>query len=189
MVRKAAQLNMLAEAAQNGHGAQEDMDMDANGDGYEWEDAPAAQSEDQVLNLERDMLEYGQALQAEYAEDSRKEVGKALDEIWSLIAYRNPLKEPQVSHLLHRKGRVIVAEELNSAILCMYSRNSVSSWPKLEKLVLTIAASLGKSSRAALENVYAQTSVLLDDLRQDGGDGAFTSLGDVIGKIQTEQDV
>ncbi|KGQ05676.1 Ran-binding protein 10 [Beauveria bassiana D1-5] len=162
MVRKAAQLNMLAEAAENG--SAQDMDMDANGDGYEWDDAPVAQNESEVLDLERDMLEYGQALQAEYAEDSRKEVGKALDEIWSLIAYRNPLKEPQVSHLLTRKGRVVVAEELNSAIL----------------------SSLGKSSRAALEKVYAQTSVLLEDLRQDGGDGAFTSVGDVIGEIQAE---
>ncbi|TQV90363.1 hypothetical protein V2A60_004264 [Cordyceps javanica] len=164
MVRKAAQLNMAAEAGENGN--TQDMDIDANGDGYEWDDAPAVQNETEVLDLERDMLEYGQALQAEYAEDSRKEVGKALDEIWSLIAYRNPLKEPQVSHLLARKGRVVVAEELNSAIL----------------------SSLGKSSRAALEKLYAQTSVLLEDLRQDGGDGAFTSVGDVISEIQLEHD-
>lgn len=119
MVRKAAQLNMAAEAEENGDA--QDMDIDANGDGYEWDDAPVAQTESEVLDLERDMLEYGQALQAEYAEDSRKEVGKALDEIWSLIAYRNPLKEPQVSHLLARKGRVVVAEELNSAILCKHA--------------------------------------------------------------------
>ncbi|KAJ6780277.1 hypothetical protein PWT90_08465 [Aphanocladium album] len=163
MVRKAAQLNMVADF---GNDAQ-DMEIDANGDGYEWDDAPLTQNQDEVLDLERDMVEYGQALQAEYAEDSRKEVGKALDEIWSLIAYRNPLKEPQVSHLLDRKGRVTVAEELNSAIL----------------------SSLGKSSRAALEKLYAQTSVLLEDLRQDGGDGAFTSVGDIIGEIRAEQDV
>lgn len=119
MVRKAAQLNMAAEAEENGNA--QDMDIDANEDGYEWDDAPVTQTESEVLDLERDMLEYGQALQAEYAEDSRKEVGKALDEIWSLIAYRNPLKEPQVSHLLARKGRVVVAEELNSAILCKHA--------------------------------------------------------------------
>lgn len=116
MVRKAAQLNMAAEAEENG-GAQ-DMDIDANGDGYEWDDTPVTHNEGEVLDLERDMLDYGQTLQAEYAEDSRKEVGQVLDEIWSLIAYRNPLKEPQVGHLLDRKGRVVVAEELNSAILC-----------------------------------------------------------------------
>jgi len=43
--------------------------------------------------------------------------------------------------------------------------------------------SLGKSSRAALENVYAQTVVLLEDLRQDGGDGAFVTVQSVINDI------
>lgn len=54
--------------------------------------------------------------------------------------------------------------------------------------LLTITASLGKSSRAALEKLYAQTSVLLEELRQDGGDGAFTSVGDVIAEIRVDQD-
>ncbi len=40
--------------------------------------------------------------------------------------------------------------------------------------------SLGKSSRAALENVYAQTAVLLEELRQDGGDGAFVTVEGVV---------
>lgn len=44
-------------------------------------------------------------------------------------------------------------------------------------------ASLGKSSRAALGNVYAQTCVLLDELRKDGGDGAFVKMDDVIRQI------
>lgn len=43
---------------------------------------------------------------------------------------------------------------------------------------LTGVVSLGKSSRAALEKLYAQTSVLLEDLRQDGGEGAFVSVDD-----------
>jgi Ran-binding protein 9/10 len=43
--------------------------------------------------------------------------------------------------------------------------------------------SLGKSSRAALENVYAQTAVLLEDLRQDGGDGAFVTIESIINDI------
>lgn len=43
--------------------------------------------------------------------------------------------------------------------------------------------SLGKSSRAALEKLYAQTTVLLEDLRQDGGDGAFVSIRDVVDGI------
>lgn len=49
--------------------------------------------------------------------------------------------------------------------------------------VLTLLVSLGKSSRAALENLYAQTSVLLEDLRQDGGDGAFVTVQSVIDQI------
>lgn len=62
-------------------------------------------------------LQYGQSLQAEYAGDERREVRTALEEIFSLMAYQNPLKESKVAHLLDRKGRVAVAEELNSAIL------------------------------------------------------------------------
>jgi len=44
-------------------------------------------------------------------------------------------------------------------------------------------ASLGRSSRASLEKLYAQTTVLLEELRQDGGPGAFVSLRDVIDDI------
>lgn len=36
--------------------------------------------------------------------------------------------------------------------------------------------SLGKSSRSALENLYAQTNVLLEDLRQNGGPGSFVTI-------------
>jgi hypothetical protein len=46
---------------------------------------------------------------------------------------------------------------------------------------------MGKSSRASLETLYAQTSVLLDDLRVDGGAGAFVSVQDVVDKIKTFQ--
>lgn len=52
-------------------------------------------------------------------------------------------------------------------------------------IVLTalLSVSLGKSSRSALENLYAQTSVLLDDLRQEGGPGAFVNLRGLIEDI------
>ena len=55
-----------------------------------------------------------------------------------------------------------------------------------EQLQLTLQfliESLGKSSRAALENMYAQTSVLLDDLAETGGPGAFVTLQSVIDEI------
>lgn len=44
--------------------------------------------------------------------------------------------------------------------------------------------SLGKSSRAALENLYAQTSVLLDDLAETGGPGAFVTLKSIVDEVE-----
>ncbi|KAJ6440346.1 RanBPM [Purpureocillium lavendulum] len=169
MVRKAAQIRSGVDSkTSNGHGAasgSQDMDLDVNGnDGVSLVDVmDSSDQQMELIQLEQSMLEYGQALGAEFANDPRKEISNALSEIWSLVAYSNPLKEPQVSHLLDRKGRSLVAEELNSAIL----------------------SSLGKSSRAALEKIYAQTSVLLDELRQDGGPGAFVSLQSVLEDITT----
>ncbi|TGO30833.1 hypothetical protein BPAE_0003g01180 [Botrytis paeoniae] len=105
-------------------------------------------------NLLSDTLSYGQVLQAEFKDDPRREVSKALEDAFSLIAYKDPINEKSVSHLLDPSGRVAVAEELNSAILL----------------------SLGKSSSAALERVYQQTTVLLEDLRESGGPGAFINI-------------
>lgn len=115
LVRKAAQLNTEAEArGQNGNsssnGATATMDIDANG--FNGLKPPELQ------DLEISMLIYGQELQREYAGDPRPEITAALEQIWALVAYPNPLKEPEVAHLLDRKGRQAVAEELNSAILC-----------------------------------------------------------------------
>lgn len=128
MVRKAAQLRMtLDNSYRNGHGAEvspQRMDVDQGiSDSGNWDvnmdaETLTSTSTPELEELEASLIVYGQSLQAEYASDPRKEVTKALGEIWVLIAYKNPLKEPKVSHLLDRKGRVAVAEELNSAILC-----------------------------------------------------------------------
>ena len=127
MVRKAAQIRTGGGESKrsNGHGptsGSQDMDLDLNGnDGVSLVDnmdMDGSEQQLELMQLEQSMLEYGQALGAEYANDSRKEISNALSEIWSLVAYSNPLKEPQVSHLMDRKGRSLVAEELNSAILC-----------------------------------------------------------------------
>ncbi|PTB68692.1 SPRY-domain-containing protein [Trichoderma citrinoviride] len=163
MVRKAAELAMKYDG-KGGNELGQEMDLDVNSS-HGWGGSMETDGGDhlaELAKLENKMLSYGQALQAEYAGDPRKEINKALNEIWALVAYKNPLKEPQVSHLLDGKGRVTVAEELNSAIL----------------------SSLGKSSRAALETLYAQTSVLLEELRKDGGSGAFITLRDVVDSIQ-----
>lgn len=117
MVRKAAELSIKYDGKRGGD---QEMDLDLNGS-HGWGDNMETDGGDhraELTKLENKMLKYGQSLQGEYAGDSRKEIGKALNEIWALVAYKNPLKEPQVSHLLEEKGRVTVAEELNSAILC-----------------------------------------------------------------------
>lgn len=67
--------------------------------------------------LLQDTLIYGQNLQAEYREDPRQEIRKALNDAFSLLAYQDPLGEKEVAHHLSVNGRVAVAEELNSAIL------------------------------------------------------------------------
>ncbi|AEO62326.1 uncharacterized protein THITE_2106386 [Thermothielavioides terrestris NRRL 8126] len=138
-----------------------DMEME---DGLAAGEAAAIDAVAAALSrLSQEALAYGQELRAEFgaSDHPRRETPKQLDEIFALMAYPNPLKVKEVAHLLDGSGRVAVAEELNSAIL----------------------TSLGKSSRAALENVYAQTCVLLEDLRRDGGDGAFVTVQSVIDKI------
>lgn len=166
MIRKEAELNLLIEQekarlARQGEDDEEMKDADvqiSREDGMDTEDGV----DDAVLSkLGNEALEYGKELREEFKDDPRREVTKHLEDIFVLIGYENPLKVEQVAHLLDSSGRVAVAEELNSAILM----------------------SLGKSSRAALENVYAQTLVLLEDLRQDGGDGAFVTVHSVIDDI------
>ena len=149
------------------------------GDDAAMEDTPADEDSVGVVSkLSQDALAYGQELRTEFAADPRREVSKHLDEIFALIAYPNPLKVKEVAHLLDRAGRGVVAEELNSAILSKFPFHLDGF-----KVLTTIQVSLGKSSRAALENLYAQTSVLLEDLRQDGGDVAFVTVQSVIDGI------
>lgn len=137
MVRKTAQLRSAIDSKMsNGHrpgssSISQDMDVDVNGgDDMAWNEhtdfeADMENAQFELLKLEEEMLSYGQTLGATYARNPRIEVSKALEEIWALVAYSNPVVEPTVSHLLDKKGRVAVAEELNSAILgkCRYERN------------------------------------------------------------------
>lgn len=121
LIRHEAEINLAGgeKRKHNGHnnrppvgvGAGEDMELD---DDMEDVDSGMDKPAD---DLTEDALMYGQSLQAEYAGDERRGVRTALEEIFSLMAYQNPLKEAKVAYLLERKGRVAVAEELNSAIL------------------------------------------------------------------------
>lgn len=189
MIRREAELTMTgskgvggsAGVKSNGHHHNLAMDIDSEEQeqGDEDEDDDEDDDDDAAMHgqqheqkhqssaMEQQMaaLEYGQKLHAEFGSDPRPEVRKALDEIFSLMAYANPLGQQEVAYLLDRKGRATVAEDLNSAIL----------------------QSLGLSSRAALETLMAQTTVLLEDLRQDGGPGTFITLRDVLGQIPASQ--
>jgi hypothetical protein len=106
------------------NGGDDDNDMDM----------PMTESEDNpdtpagLSKLSQEALAYGMELRAEFKSDPRRETARQLDEIFSLIAYPNPLKVKEVAHLLDGTGRVAVAEELNSAILCesLFSFFSVS---------------------------------------------------------------
>jgi hypothetical protein len=69
--------------------------------------------------LTQDTITYGMELRAEFANDPRREVQRALKDTFALIAYEN-VKECALAPLLETAGREPVAEELNSAILGMY---------------------------------------------------------------------
>ncbi|TVY31087.1 Ran-binding protein [Lachnellula hyalina] len=153
----------------NGHGPAyhydeyvgHDMEIDDqqnqnnNHDRMETEGLPI-DNEAKYQQLIQDTLIYGQALDAEFKNDPRREVKKALQDAFALMAYKDPFTESSLAYLLDISGREAVADELNSAIL----------------------SSLGKSSSTALEQLYQQTSVLLDDLRDSGGPGAFVNIDD-----------
>ncbi|EOA91420.1 hypothetical protein ACJQWK_03343 [Exserohilum turcicum] len=98
-------------------------------------------------------IAYGMELKAEFANDPRREVKKALEDTFALIAYPDA-RESMLAPLLEVAGRAPVAEELNSAIL----------------------VSLGKSSSAALERLVQQAEALVTELADDGGPGAFVNV-------------
>jgi hypothetical protein len=69
-----------------------------------------------LQQLTQDMITYGMELRAEFAGNQRREVKRALEDTFALIAYEN-VRESALAPLLETTGRVPVAEELNSAIL------------------------------------------------------------------------
>lgn len=130
----------------------QDMELDEQPNGQP--SAPEAGQSQQYDRLLTEAMNYGQVLQREYRDEQSEEWNKTLLDIFSLVAYENP-RDSVHGGLLERKGRVAVAEELNSAIL----------------------VSLGRSPAAALEKVYKQTEALIDVLGRDGGPAAFVNLG------------
>ncbi len=93
-----------------------DMAMAEDGNGG----PPPASSASTTAPLWQEALAYGMELRAEFSADPRRETAKQLDEIFSLLAYPNPMRVKEVAHLVDGSGRVAVAEELNSAILSTF---------------------------------------------------------------------
>ncbi|KAI9887354.1 MAG: hypothetical protein M1823_000870 [Watsoniomyces obsoletus] len=129
-----------------------------NGDGHDdiWEDDMETDASNAAMkhyHLLQETIKYGQVLQSEFRDDHRKEVKKALEETFSLLAYEDP-QSSVVAHLLDPSGRAPVAADLNSAIL----------------------VSLGKSPVSAIEQVIKQTDVMLTDVSEEGGRGALINV-------------
>jgi len=174
----------------------QDADDDDDDDDEEDEDDIEARTH-RLTQMENDMLTYGMELRQEFANDPRREVKRALEDTFALIAYVNP-KESPLAPLLDTAGRAPVAEELNGAVLGKYIFAFVFSFSFLTfelfplalfgflasyssrgVTVLTFffyAVSLGKSSSAALERLVQQTEALVAELADDGGAGAFINV-------------
>lgn len=61
-------------------------------------------------------IQYGMELQAEFSNDPRKEVKKALSDTFALIAYTDA-RESVLAEMMEGKGRIEIAEQVNGAIL------------------------------------------------------------------------
>ncbi|KAL6235734.1 hypothetical protein BDW75DRAFT_230115 [Aspergillus navahoensis] len=161
MMRRCTELSLSAkkEKATNGFSDSavfdEEMELDEqtqdrdgwDADGMDMEETETATKSNELLT---EAVQYGQQLRMDYPDDENGGDKKMLDDIFSLVAYPDP-KRSVHGHYLDPTGRVAVAEELNSAIL----------------------VSLGKSSAAALERLYQQTEVLVNEISEEGGAGAF----------------
>jgi Ran-binding protein 9/10 len=97
---------------------EQDMELDEQiNEGDQWEEMDTEDVENNIRDgqLLQEAMMYGQLLMQEYRDENR-EYKRTLDQVLSLIAYSDA-KSSVHGHLLDPKGRVAVAEELNSAIL------------------------------------------------------------------------
>lgn len=131
--------------------------------------------EAKLQQLTEATISYGMELRAEFANDPRREVKRALEDTFALIAYENA-RESALAPLLEVDGRIPVAEELNSAILGTLPAFFISHLRRKRTVTNLRSVSLGKSSSAALERLVAQTEALVDELALDGGPGAFINV-------------
>ncbi|KAF3925375.1 hypothetical protein ABW20_dc0110519 [Dactylellina cionopaga] len=134
---------------ETGEGGDTRSDWDMEGDdGDEYSNGDNLLSQNDMLEK---VMDYGRQMQEDFK--AKPELQEEMDEVFSLFAYSDPTISP-MAHLLSVDGRAPVAEALNSAIL----------------------VSLGKSSKAPLERLVQQTTVLLRELGEEGGTAAFFNL-------------
>ena len=95
----------------------QDMELDDHDQHEDWDKMETEEAEIAMKyqELMSQAMEYGQVLMQEYR-DEKREYSDKLREIFSLMAYDDP-KTSVHGHLIDPSGRVMVAEELNSAIL------------------------------------------------------------------------
>lgn len=160
-----------------------------DGMGMDTEESPKTTERNERFNeLLTEAVEYGQQLRLDYHQSGDDGLDlKMLDEVFSLVCYPDPKGSPH-GHYLDPEGRVAVAEELNSAILGEFAlppAPALASGPSLPPCVyyrpplltkfLLPPVSLGKNSEAALERLYQQTEVLVNEI-SEGGAGAFINI-------------
>jgi CTLH/CRA C-terminal to LisH motif domain len=135
MIRQGAELHNSTSTngtkKSNGHNGDwyddiinQEMDVDDHPNQNNWDRMDTEEPLGNQMEYQRllsETLAYGQDLQAEFQNDPRREVSMALKDAFALIAYEDPINAKEVSHLLDPSGRVAVAEELNSAILCKFA--------------------------------------------------------------------
>lgn len=99
--------------------------IDQDNDDDDWQSSDQMDTEDvfssadltaRYSSLMQETIQYGQELQAEFSGDPRREVKRALEDTFALIAYTDA-RQSSLAPLLEVAGRVPVAEELNGAIL------------------------------------------------------------------------
>ena len=94
---------------QNGFDKMDKMDTSGTGAG--------GAVHDDYDRLLEETINFGKVLQAEFAHDQRKSTQRALQDAFALLAYEDPMESPHVAHQMFPEQRVVLADELNSAIL------------------------------------------------------------------------
>lgn len=94
-------------------------------------------------------IQYGQQLQALYANQTDPTFRARLEDVFSLVAYADPVSSP-VAHLLLPSLRAEIAEEINRAILVSSGKSARS---QLEDIVDSVGTKIGEVKGAEFINV------------------------------------